>query len=133
MKKTRTFTIRNEKQRNFTDESWKIWKWLWRIKQKIWKFSKRLIELKFKNLGVQKDIKNWVFRVKENEKLKNQNILLKWGVKKKNIFIRYYFNNFRLFNTETCEKKEIKKAIISVPANFENNQRLMTILKQAKK
>ena len=45
---------------------------------------------------------------------------------------RYWFNNFRLFNAETYDNKEIKKAIIIVPTNFENNQRLMTIEQQKK-
>ena len=39
---------------------------------------------------------------------------------------------FQLFNAETYENKKIKKAIITVPTNFENNQRLMTIELQKK-
>ena len=54
------------------------------------------------------------------------------GWRKKIFSLRYCFNNFRLFNAETYENKEIKKAIITVPTNFENNQRLMTIEQQKK-
>ena len=48
--------------------------------------SKRLIGLKFKNPGVQKDIKNWPFRVIEDEKTKKLKYIIKVRGEEKEYF-----------------------------------------------
>ena len=62
--------------------------------------SKRIIGLKFNNKYVQNDIKNWSFKVIEDEKIGKP----KYIIKIKNEVKEYFpeditFNNFRLFKT----------------------------------
>ena len=93
--------------------------------------SKRLIGLKFKNKAVQKDIKNWPFKVIEDKKTGKPQYDIKIGNEEKKFFPEEIASNILDYIKKYAEKsnddKPIKKAIITVPANFENNQRLMTI------
>ena len=93
--------------------------------------SKRLIGLKYDNPDVQKDIKNWPFKVIKDEKTGKPKYIIKIGNEEKEYFpedIASIILDYLKKYAETSEEgKKIKKAIITVPANFNNNQRLMTI------
>ena len=93
--------------------------------------SKRLIGLKFKNPSVQNDIKNWPFKVIEDEKTKKPKYIIKVGDKEKEYFpddiAAIILDYIKKYAEKSIEGKPIKNAIITVPANFENSQRLMTI------
>ena len=98
--------------------------------------SKRLIGLKFKNPAVQNDIKNWPFKVIEDEKTKKPKYIIEVGGEKKEYFpediASKILDYIKKYAETSIEGKPIKNAIITVPANFENYQRLMTI-EEAKK
>jgi molecular chaperone DnaK (HSP70) len=93
--------------------------------------SKRLIGLQYDNPDVQKDIKNWPFKVIKDEKKGKPKYIIKIGNEEKEYFpedIASIILDYLKKYAETSEGgKQIKKAIITVPANFNNNQRLMTI------
>ena len=93
--------------------------------------SKRLIGLKFKNKNVQKDIKNWPFKVVEDKKTEKPKYIIKIGKEEKEHFpediASIILNYIKEYAEKSLEGKSIKKAIITVPANFENNQRTVTI------
>ena len=66
--------------------------------------SKRSIGFKLKNPGIQKNVKNWPFKIM---KKLNQNILLGW---RKRIFSwRYCFNNFCYLMKKHMKRKKLKK------------------------
>ena len=92
--------------------------------------SKRLIGLKYDNPDVQKDIKNWPFKVIKDEKTGKPKYIIKIGNEEKEYFpenIASIILNYLKTNAETYINKEIKKVVIGVPANFNTLQRKATI------
>ena len=93
--------------------------------------SKRLIGHKFNNSDVQEDIKNWPFKVIEDKKKGKPQYVAKVGKEERKFFpedvssmiLAYIKNYAEIFNTNN----EIKKAVITVPANFNSLQREATI------
>ncbi len=93
--------------------------------------SKRLIDLKFKNKYIQEDIKNWSFKVVEDKKTEKPKYIIKIGKEEKEYFhediASIILNYIKKYAEKSNKDKPIKKVIITVPVNFENNQRLITI------
>ena len=93
--------------------------------------SKRLIGLKYDNPDVQKDIKNWPFKVIKDEKTGKPKYIIKIGNEEKEYFpediASIILGNLKKYAETSEGGKQIKKAIITVPANFNNSQRSMTI------
>ena len=92
--------------------------------------SKRLIGHNFKLKQVQEDIKNWPVKVIEDKKTGKPQYVIKIGNEEKKYYpedvasmILKYIKKY----AESFENKEIKKAIITVPAHFNNLQRDATI------
>ena len=93
--------------------------------------SKRLIGLKFKNPAVQNDIKNWPFKVIEDVKTGKPKYKQKIKNEEKEYFpediASIILGYIKKYAEISIEGKPIKNAIITVPVNFKNNQRLMII------
>ena len=88
--------------------------------------SKRLIGLKYTNYNVQKNIKNWIVKIIEDSKTKKPQYVIKEENEEKKYFpeevssiILKYIKKY----SEIYENNKIKKAIITVPDYFNNNQR----------
>ena len=92
--------------------------------------SKRLIGRKFLNKNVQKDISYWPLKIVENKNNgKPQYVIEKDGKEEKyypeevsSILLKYLKEQAEIY-----ENKKINKAIITVPAHFNNLQRNATI------
>ncbi len=93
--------------------------------------SKRLLGYKFKDKHVQEDIKNWHIKVIEDKNTGKPQYVSKVGKEEKKYFpedvssmiLAYIKNYAEIYNTNN----EIKKAVITVPANFNSLQREATI------
>ncbi len=92
--------------------------------------SKRLIGLKYNNPSIQNDIKNLPLKIIEDKETGKPQYLIKIENEEKKYFpedvssmILKYIKNY----AEMYENKEIKKAVITVPAHFNNLQREATI------
>ena len=88
--------------------------------------SKRLIGIKYSNNNIQKDIKNWVVKIIEDSKTKKPQYVIKEENEEKKYFpeevLSMILNHIKEYS-EKYENNTIKKAIITVPDYFNNNQR----------
>ena len=92
--------------------------------------SKRLLGHKFNNKHVQEDIKNWPVKVIEDEETKKPKYVIKIGNEEREYLpedVASIILNYLKTFAETFENKEIEKAVITVPANFNSLQRQATI------
>ena len=88
--------------------------------------SKRLIGLKFNNKHVQNDIKDWQVKIIEEPKTKKPQYVIKVENKEKKYFaedVSSMILNYLKQNAETFTNSKINKAVITVPAHFNNFQR----------
>ena len=92
--------------------------------------SKRLLGYKFNDKHVQNDIKNWPIKIIEDEKTKKPLYICEIENEEKKYFpedvssmILKYLKKF----SEIYENKKIKNAVITVPARFNNLQRIATL------
>ncbi len=92
--------------------------------------NKRLLGHKFINQHVQNDIKNWPVKILEDKNTGKPKYVIKVENEEKEYFpenvasmILTYLKTY----AEIYENREIQKAIITVPANFNNYQRKATI------
>ena len=89
--------------------------------------SKRLIGYKFNNNHVQKDIKNWPFKVIKDEKTGKPKYIIKIGNEEKEYFpedvssmiLSYIKKNAETYNSYN----EIKKVVIGVPCYNKSSRR----------
>ena len=91
--------------------------------------SKRLIGLKFKNIQVQKDIKDWQVKIIEDPKTKKPQYVIKVENKEKKYFaedVSSMILKYLKQNAETFSNSKINKAVITVPAHFNIFQRQST-------
>ena len=92
--------------------------------------SKRLLGYKFANKNIQEDIKNWPVIIKEDKKTGKPKYVIKVENEEKEYFpedVASMILNYLKTYSEIYENKEIKNAVIAVPANFNNLQRKATI------
>ena len=92
--------------------------------------SKRLLGYKFANKNIQEDIKNWPVIIKEDKKTGKPKYVIKVENEEKEYFpedVASMILNYLKTYSEIFENKEIKNAVIAVPANFNNLQRKATI------
>ncbi len=92
--------------------------------------SKRLLGHKFNNYHVQEDIKNWPVKVIEDKETKKPKYVIKVENEEKEYFLENVVSivlNYLKTYEETFEEKEIEKAVITVPANFNSLKRKATI------
>ena len=93
--------------------------------------SKRLLGHKFSNKHVKEDIKNWPVKVVEDEKTKKAKYVIKVDNEEQEYFsedVASIILGYLKTYAETFEGgKEIEKAVITVPANFNSLQRKATI------
>ena len=92
--------------------------------------SKRLIGLKYKNKEVQKDIKDWQVKIIEDPITKKPQYVIEVDNKEKPFFaedVSSMILQYLKQNAETFTNLEINKAVITVPAHFNNFQREATI------
>ena len=93
--------------------------------------SKRLLGYKFLNKHVQNDIKNWHIKIIEDKKTGKPQYVIKIENEEKKFYpedvssmiLGYLKKYAEIYNSN----KEIKKAVITVPARFTNLQRNATI------
>ena len=92
--------------------------------------SKRLIGRKYEDKEVQEDIKNLHYKIEEDEETGNPIIILDHKKKIEKIFPEYVSSlilNYLKQMSEGFTKSKIEDAVITVPANFNENQRQSTI------
>ena len=92
--------------------------------------SKRLIGLKFNDKQVQRDIKNWNVKIIEDNKSKKPQYVIKVENEEKKYFaedVSSMILKYLKKNAETFTNTKINKAVITVPAHFNNFQREATI------
>ena len=92
--------------------------------------SKRLIGLKYKNKKVQKDIRDWPVKIIEDPITKNPQYVIKKDNEEKKYFAEEVSSMILKYlkeNAETYTNSKINKAVITVPAHFNNFQREATI------
>ena len=93
--------------------------------------SKRLLGHKFSNKHVKEDIKNWPVKVVEDEKTKKAKYVIKVENEEQEYFsedVASIILGYLKTYAQTFEgEKEIEKAVITVPANFNSLQRKATI------
>ena len=93
--------------------------------------SKRLLGHKFSNKHVKEDIKNWPVKVVEDEKTKKAKYVIKVDNEEQEYFsedVASIILGYLKTYAETFEGgKEVEKAVITVPANFNSLQRKATI------
>ena len=92
--------------------------------------SKRLIGLKFNDKQVQRDIKNWNVKIIEDNKSKKPQYVIKVENEEKKYFaedVSSMILKYLKKNAETFTNTKINKAVITVPAHFNNLQRQATI------
>ena len=85
--------------------------------------SKRLLGYKFNNNHVKEDIKNWPVKIIEDKETKKPKYVIKVGNEEKEYFpenVASIILNYLKTYAEKYENKEINKAVITVPANFNN-------------
>jgi molecular chaperone DnaK (HSP70) len=93
--------------------------------------SKRLIDHKFSNENVQNDISYWPIKIIEDKKTGKPQYVIKVNNEERKYFpeevssmiLEYLKKQAEIYNGN----KEIKKAVITVPAHFNNLQRKATI------
>ena len=93
--------------------------------------SKRLIGHKFSNENVQNDISHWPIKITEDPKTKKPQYVIKVDNEERKYFpeevssmiLEYLKEQAKIYNGN----KEIKRAVITVPAHFNNLQRKATI------
>ena len=93
--------------------------------------SKRLLGDKYSNPNVHKDIERWLIKIIEDPKTKKPKYVIKVKDKTKEYFpeeastmiLEYLKKQAEIYNAN----KEIKRAVITVPAHFNNLQREATI------
>ena len=93
--------------------------------------SKRLLGDKYSNPNVHKDIERWPIKIIEDPKTKKPKYVVKVKDKISEYFpeeastmiLEYLKKQTEIYNSN----KEIKKAVITVPAHFNNLQRQATI------
>ena len=93
--------------------------------------SKRLIGHKFSNENVQNDISHWPIKITEDPKTKKPQYVIKVDNEERKYFpeevssmiLEYLKKQAEIYNAN----KEIKRAVITVPAHFNNLQRKATI------
>jgi len=92
--------------------------------------SKRLLGLEYKNKEVQEDIKRWFVKVIEDPETKKPQYVIDVEGKERKYspedVSSMILNDLKL-NAEKFENKNITKAVITVPAHFNNYQREATI------
>ena len=93
--------------------------------------SKRLLGYKYSHKLVQEDIKNWPVKIIEDIKTKKPQYVINIGKEEKKFYpedvssmILKYLKKIAIIHNSN---KEIKKAVITVPARFTNLQREATI------
>ena len=93
--------------------------------------SKRLIGHKFSNENVQNDISHWPIKITEDPKTKKPQYVIKVDNEERKYFPEEVSSMILEYLKEQAEiyngNKEIKKAVITVPAHFNNLQRKATI------
>ena len=92
--------------------------------------SKRLLGLKFKNKKVQNDIKNWPNKIIEDPITKKPQYVIEIDNEEKKYFaedVSSMILKYLKENAETYTNSKINKAVITVPAHFNNFQREATI------
>ena len=92
--------------------------------------SKRLIGLKYNNKEVQRDIINWPVKKIEDPITKKPQYAIKVDNKEKTFFpedVSSMILKYLKQNAETYTNSKINKAVITVPAHFNNFQREATI------
>ena len=85
--------------------------------------SKRLLGYKFANKNIQEVIKNWPVIIKEDKKTGKPKYVIKVENEEKEYFpedVASMILNYLKTYSEIYENKEIKNAVIAVPANFNN-------------
>ena len=91
--------------------------------------SKRLIGLKYNNKKVQRDIKDWQVKIIEDPETKKPQYVIKVENKENKYFaedVSSMILNYLKQNAETFTNSKINKAVITVPAHFNNFQREAT-------
>ena len=92
--------------------------------------SKRLIGLKYHNKQVQNDIKDWQVKIIEDPKTKKPQYVIKVENKENKYFaedVSSMILKYLKQNAETFTNSKINKAVITVPAHFNNFQREATV------
>ncbi len=92
--------------------------------------SKRLLGLKFKNKKVQNDIKNWPNKIIEDPITLKPQYVIEIENEEKKYFaedVSSMILKYLKENAETYTNSKINKAVITVPAHFNNFQREATI------
>ena len=98
--------------------------------------NKRLLGDKFSNENVQNDISHWPIKITEDPKTKKPKYVVKvkdkiseyFPEKASSIILEYLKKQEEIYNSN----KEIKRALITIPAHFNNLQR-QTIIEAANK